>query len=668
MIDPTKIFLSDIRGVGPKLAKFFEKKKVYTICDLLFFSPRRYEDRSTLLSVGEAVKQLKIEPKKIFTFILQCSQVKNLPLKNRRVKKFFFSDVSGELSFIAFNPAMRYFKLGEIYQISGDLKIQYGGVQINIRDWEKFDTDILDSIHSGRIVPIYPSTEGLSQKRIRSMLQNIFKQKQQLELYYSFDISADFSGYYQGNLLDVLERYHFPSSFEELEALRKAIALEEMYRFQVEMLKKNFEEKKKKNSLLKDVNAEAKVVESLPFELTQSQSAVLKEIKRDIFSDYSMNRLLQGDVGSGKTLVSALAAAIVSDSRNQVAVMAPTEILALQLFKVYSQILKCMGFCIDFLSSSIKEKEKKNIIKKLAAGQIDILIGTHSLYQEKIEFLNLRLVVIDEQHRFGVEQRQLLTQKGEAVDLLMMSATPIPQTLSMTYYGNLDISILKDLPAGRLIRKCKLMSEDKRPTVYQFVLARILLGEQAMIVFPVIDKSSQSQLKKLEQEYTFLKKKVFQAIPTAMLHGKLNETEKIDLMDSFNKNEIKVLFATTIVEVGIDNPNVTVMVIESAQQFGLSTLHQLRGRVGRGNRQGYCYLIHGSDSSEEAIKRLESFTLTEDGFEIAEADLFFRGTGEFFGERQSGSHELKIVDLQKDKDIIFKMREFVTGKMIGPSK
>ncbi|MGB9614173.1 MAG: ATP-dependent DNA helicase RecG, partial [Fervidobacterium sp.] len=462
-------------------------------------------------------------------------------------------------------------------------------------------------------------------------------------------------------LIDIKRAYigmHFPKSIYHQKIARKRLAYEELLLFQVALFisKKNIE---KIGGIAKQFTGKLteKFINSLPFKLTNAQIRAHNEIRQDLKSPNPMNRLLQGDVGSGKTLVAELAIIDNYEAGFQSAFMVPTSILAIQHYQKLFNHLTDLGIRVALLIGSTSQKEKDKIKFALKNGDLDVVIGTHALIQEDVHFANLGLVIIDEQHRFGVKQREELISKGKVVDTLIMTATPIPRTLSLTLYGDLDVSVIDEMPPGRKVIKTFTLRHTRAKEVYKFVREQVIEnGAQAYIVYPLIEQSEQINAKAAEDMYKKLSKEAFPDIPVGLLHGRMSDIEKNEVMGKFVKGEIKVLVSTSVIEVGVDVPNATIIVVENAERFGLAQLHQLRGRVGRGNKQSYCFLIV-SEAGEEAWNRLQFFASTTDGFKIAEYDMRLRGPGEFFGTRQHGMVDFKVADLISDSELIMIARE-----------
>ena len=648
--------LKEISGIGNHYAKLFAKKDCFTLEDLLYFYPKKHEDRSSILKIEDALKRSLEEEEFIATIICQCVDISPLTFKNRTIKKYTFFDGKATIVVAGFNPMQR-FKRENYYILSGKVQLKYNEIQLALKEYEVFDDEAYNSIHTGRIVPLYPSTEGLTQKRIRNTLRKVLEELASLPLAYE-NIPLELIEKYQIKpKLYNIQKVHFPDDHKQLEECREQLVYEEFFNLQYTLA-----QNKKKSITGKEKNRYAeyseleKLIQKLPYTLTKDQSTALKDILEDMSSSYTMNRLLQGDVGSGKTIVALLSMYFCYINKHQCVLLVPTDILARQHHHTFQKTLSPFGVNIVLLLGNQKEQEKKQALETIRSEKSLVVIGTHAVFQKKVEFFDLKYIVIDEQHRFGVKQRNALKEKGEKVDFCSMSATPIPRSLSMTIFGDTDISFIREKPKNRLEIQSKHLYDRERAHAYQFLLSRVKKEEQAYIVFPIISKNQNLELKSLEKEYAFLKKNVFKNIPITLLHGKLTAEEKKNIMTDFNEKKIKVLLGTTVLEVGIDNPNATVMIVESAEQFGFSQLHQLRGRVGRGNKSGYCYLISKNDIQEKTQWRLQQFVKTTDGFKIAEMDLETRGPGEILGERQSGLPPFRLADLIKDFEILKRAR------------
>lgn len=632
-----------LKGVGPHRAKLLNKLEIYTIYDLITYYPRDYDDRSKLKKISELKPGEKVTIKvKIVDYEETKTLYKKIPIIKAKL-----TDGTGIVYGVWYGQ--KYIKQalppGTDVLISGEVKRVLKHIEFENPEYEVLDEEDKEFLNVGRIVPIYSLTSGLTQKVLRKIIYDALTD-------YSIFLEDPLPKYLREkyNLMDkpvsIWEK-HFPTSFLTMASASKRVAFEELFFLQLNLAEKRKEIEKLSAPVFKtDSELVERFLNSLPFKLTKAQEKVWEEIKRDLSSGRPMHRLLQGDVGSGKTVIAALAAILAYDNGYQTAFMVPTEILAEQHYNRLKKIFEPLGIRIALLTSSTPKKEKTYIYLDLAEGKLPIVIGTHALIQEEVTFKKLGLVIIDEQHRFGVIQRAKLWKKGENPHLLVMTATPIPRSLALVLYGELDISIIDELPPGRKPVITYLFSKRERKKVYSFVEKEIMKGKQAFVVCPLIEESEKLEAESAKKLYEELKK-FFPQFKIGLIHGLVPSEERNRIMEEFQNGEIQILVATTVIEVGVDIPNASIMVIEDAHRFGLAQLHQLRGRVGRGSEQAYCFLI-ADLKGEDATERLKVMVETNDGFVIANKDLEIRGPGEFFGTRQHGALSSLIVDLTKD--------------------
>lgn len=631
--------LEKIKGVGVKTAEQFAAAGLRSVGDLIDFLPRKHEDFSEVVNISD------IHPGKM-TIKARCEKIATRPVRRGlRITTATLVDDSGKLQAVWFNQPYRATQLkgDEEFFFSGEFEFNYNKYQLTNPSVEKVSEM---PIQTDRLLPVYRAIKGLKSQIVRKILGELRPLITMLpETLPQKIVTSE-------KLLSRSEAVlgmHFPSKPEDVKGARERLAFEELFQL---LLAAQFN--KQENSKLTgwhipfDKNVVGEFVKQLPFHLTDAQRRAAWEIIQDFERKTPMNRMLQGDVGSGKTVVAGLAARSCANSGFQTALMAPTEILASQHAETLSKLLSPFGMTVGLLTGSVKGAARKTLYEQIATGSVDVVVGTHALIQETVKFHRLGFVVIDEQHRFGVAQRQELLKKSEHMPhLLAMTATPIPRSLALTVYGELDVSILNELPKGRKAIATKIWSPNSRPQLYEKVDAEITAGRQAYVICNLIDENPDNEVKSVNAEFKRLQNSVFKHRKIGLLHGKLKADEKEEVMSRFASGELDILVSTTVVEVGVDVPNATVMIIEDADRFGLSQLHQLRGRVGRSSHQSYCYLVT-SDSSKPS-QRLKEIEKSGDGFYLAEVDLQLRGPGEIYGRAQHGALNLQIATLSDTK-------------------
>jgi ATP-dependent DNA helicase RecG len=639
-----------LKAVGPRRAEALARLGVHTARDLLFHVPRRYEDASTVTRIGS------VRIGDDVTVIGEVAAKGVLPTRSGlRVFQLVLRDQSGsiECSFPGQPFLDRTFRRGDVVLVTGVVRF-FHGKQIQPREFVVLGNSEEGVAAAGKVLPIYAATEGLSQKVLRSIIeQNIDRL---LPLLHTEDAvpRALTETAALPTLMQAIAALHRPESVRDAERGRRRLAFDELLFLQLlhASARRHNAAERKGITFARTDELIAPLYRALPFELTGAQTRAVAEIFSDMSSPSRMNRLLQGDVGSGKTVVALFAMLLALESGRQAALMAPTEILADQHARTIGRMLETLGIGVTLLTGRLPAGEKRAAHDAIASGEARIVVGTHALIQDAVQFHSLGLAVTDEQHRFGVKQRLALAQHGPGIDVLVMSATPIPRSLALTLYGDLDLSILDELPPGRQKVRTAVRPESARDRVYQFVHDEVARGRQAYIVYPLVEESEKLELRAASAEYERLASEVFAQLRLGLLHGQMQGEQKDAIMQAFAVGDIDVLVATTVIEVGIDVANATVMVVEHAERFGLSQLHQLRGRVGRGAEQSYCILIAG-----EGAERLHVLARTDDGFEIARADLAFRGMGDFFGARQHGLPDFRFFDPLRDDDLTFRARD-----------
>lgn len=648
-----------VKGVGPTRAILFGKLGVSTLEDLFYFFPFRYEDRTALNKIASLIPG---EEQTILGEVKAVSLV-DTPRRRMKIVDVALLDETGLLHAKWFNQAYlkQYFKVGDKVMLSGRTKANaYSGGRLEMESpqYEKLD-DNEPQIHTGRIVPIYHETKGLTSRQIRSLVMAALNRY--AEMLPEMLPPALIRKYKFLSLPEAIRNLHFPPEagdvdlFNSGESLpHKRLSFDELFLLQIGLAlrKKLRTEEECGLAFSRPSPSLAQLRDLIPFTLTGAQERVLSQIRKDMAVTKPMNRLIQGDVGSGKTMVALMAILVALDHGCQAAFMAPTEILAGQHFQTIRTYLETLGKSVVLLTSDMKKKEKDAVLLQIKSGESDLVIGTHALIQEGVHFKKLGLTVVDEQHKFGVLQRAKLRQKGVLPDMLIMTATPIPRTLGMTLYGDLDITVIDELPPGRPPVRTTLLYGKKRDHAYQLLEEELKKGRQGYIVCPLVVESEKVDLRAATELYNELKKGHFRHRRIGLLHGRLKKDEKELIMRDFKEGLLDLLIATTVVEVGIDVPNATIMLIEHVERFGLAQLHQLRGRVGRGSEQSSCLMLSAFPLSKEGKRRLEAMVRSNDGFKIAEVDLAIRGPGEFFGTRQSGLPVLRVANLIRDVRVL----------------
>ena len=646
--------LQYIKNVGPTRAKVLSEIGLECSEDLLYYFPRRHLDRTTVTAISLLKKDM------VTTIVGKVETCGERKTRKGKLFQAVLSDGTGFLTLLWFN-GIPYIKksieIGDQFAVHGKIEF-YNGLQIVHPEYDKLNIDD-DPLNTGSVIPLYPLTQELQKagienrffrKIIRRMLKEInnipdffppkFLQKHKLVSRY-----------------EALHWIHFADKEKDVKRAIYRLKFDEHFFLQLLMALKKESNSRVGTKPLNKTGPHIKLIyDQLNFELTDAQNRVLKEIRTDLGKPITMNRLLQGDVGSGKTIVAVLAAAIAIGNNVQIAVMAPTEILVRQHYESFKKFSEIGKITCAILVGNTKEGERKKVIDALKTGRIDLIVGTHALIQKDIEFKNLGLVIVDEQHRFGVVQRGDLVEKGLNPHFLAMTATPIPRTLAITYYGDMDLSIIDELPKHRKPVITKKIGPERLKNVYNFMKNEVSKGRQCMIVYPLVEETEKSDLAAAVEAYETLSRTAFTNVNVGLIHGRMKKEEKDNIMNEFSDNRIQILVSTTVIEVGIDVPNATVMLVEHADRFGLIQLHQLRGRVGRGSEKSYCIFVQ-RDITENSRKRLDIMERTNDGFVISDEDLKLRGPGEFFGIRQSGFFKYKIADLVMDGPIIKSARK-----------
>ena len=648
-----------LTGVGPKRAEQLARLGVERVVDLLYLFPRRYIDFAAAVPIGS----IKGPAREVALLgrIVSCRRLKG---RGGRITGFeaVLADSSGKITCSFFGRAFlagqmeigqRWIMFGEVRQYRGKLffiPVEYEQIA---DEPERSDSGILDV--RGGVIPVYPLTEGLSQKILRRIIAAALPAAARLREKLPEEFRARLGLLGRAESVRILHR---PESIARAGEAHRSLAFEELFYLELMLLGRKFHlgARQRVRIYEKHNNLLRRLARVLPFSLTEAQKRVLRTIDSELTGPHPLNRLVQGDVGSGKTIVAVIAALRAVENGYQAALMAPTEVLAEQHYRTLNKLLSPLGLEPVLLLGKLSAGAKREAADKIARGEAMIAVGTHALLQERVKFSELGLVIIDEQHRFGVNQRLTLKEKGSHTDCLVLTATPIPRSLALTLYGDLDISVIDELPAGRKPVATHIVREDKRVSMYKFIGECLVRGEQAYVVCPRIEEDEQSELAAAERLFALYRDKIFPERRVVLLHGRLAPSEKEEAMRAFESGAAQVLVGTTVIEVGIDVAAATVIVIEAAERFGLSQLHQLRGRVGRSDRQSWCLLLPSREAAPESLERLEILASTNDGFKISEEDLRLRGPGDFFGERQSGLPELKVSDLLADYPVLLEAR------------
>lgn len=640
-----------LKGVGPRKGEVLKKNGIQTVFDVFYYVPRKYLDRTLITRLGEVAEGMSVT-------VLGTVAAAGIA-RGRKPRFVVILEHDREqlelVWFKGYKYLERAFDIGDVICASGTVRF-YGRPYLPHPEFEIVGSRDEETIHTGRLIPIYPENSSLKNIGLHSRgLRRIIKPALDRLIENPCETIPDrWRGKYGlYDLTRAIKQVHFPESLDAADSGRQRLAFEELFYLELILAGRHKNRRARSDGIVLHPPKKngRKLLDNLGFKLTKAQVKALNEIYADMQAGYQMNRLIQGDVGSGKTIVAVLAMLGAVECGYQAAVMAPTEILAEQHYYSVSDLLEPLGMKVALLTSSVKGGGRQKTMSEISSGEASVVVGTHALIQKKVAFARLGFVVVDEQHRFGVAQRGVLQAKGKESstsvkpDILVMTATPIPRTLAMTLYGDLDVSVIDEMPPGRIPVVTRLVPENKRKEMYDFIRRKATEGQSAFIVYPLVEETEKSDLNAATEGYEKLRNDVFGDLKVGLLHGRMKGVEKAGIMTEFKEKRINVLAATTVVEVGLDVPSATIMAIEHAERFGLSQLHQLRGRVGRSHMKSHCFLLTGSNVGDDARRRIEALTTTSDGFRIAEIDLEIRGPGEIFGTRQHGLPELRVARL-----------------------